>query len=353
MTFYYKDTEKGRLWTSGAGIWLKDGRCVSNPTIEMLSDEGWQLFVPSEPTLFEGTDPVRKDFGLEALYEIHPESKELLHKIENGIVFHYTTWETLFKGILSTENINKKQLVLRAYSVNYMNDNSEGLLIPDALSRAEDNNLVGKTTRYLTDNGVVQCPANETPFRRRWKEARRQNAIQSKQYLFSVSFSRLSDSLPMWHYYAHQGNGLSIGFDAFEIYNQGYDLFDCIYDPSTIDKLGEWFHDCKRDTVPSLALNILAKDSHFEYEKECRITLCRFGKHYCITKRDQFHPIRFDIKGGVIAPYVDVLLPLKAIKEIWIGPTNHMDLAEDSLRGWLESVGLSSITICKSSAPLV
>ena len=47
--------------------------------------------------------------------------------------------------------------------------------------------------------------------------------------------------------------GLSLGFDACEINNQDYDLFDCIYDPSTIDILGEWFHDCKRDSVPSLA----------------------------------------------------------------------------------------------------
>ena len=87
MLFYYKDTEKGRLWTSAASIWVKDGRCVSNPSIEMLSDESWQPFVPSEPTVFDRTDPVRKDFGLEDLYEIHPKNKELLHKIENGIVF--------------------------------------------------------------------------------------------------------------------------------------------------------------------------------------------------------------------------------------------------------------------------
>ena len=58
-----------------------------------------------------------------------------------------------------------------------------------------------------------------------------------------------------------------------------------------------------------------------------------------------------DIMRGIISPFVDVFLPIKAIREIWIGPTNDIDLAEDSLRGWLTSIGMSWVKIVKSSAP--
>ena len=52
---------------------------------------------------------------------------------------------------------------------------------------------------------------------------------------------------------------------------------------------------------------------------------------------------------GVISPYVDIFVPLKAIQEIWIGPTNDSNLAEDSLKSWLESIGMNWIKIKKSS----
>ena len=174
--------------------------------------------------------------------------------------------------------------------------------------------------------------------------------------MFSVSFSEESDSLPMWNCYGHEGHGLAIGFEAADIINQGYDLIKCIYDENEIEKIAQYIYDsCYWVSEPqpqTIPLSIISKDSHFEYEKECRIPLRQHYGQCCITKRNQFYPVKYDIKSGVISPYVDVFLPINAIKEIWIGPTNNIALAEDSLKGWLDSIGLKGIKIYKSSAPL-
>lgn len=356
MKHYYKDSPNGKIWYPGT-IMLKDGRCVGNPDEELLDSEGWIPFEPGPPSLYTGNDPLAEDRGLNQLFIMHPECKDIVKVNTPGIVYHYTTWNVLFKGILSSENINNGRAVLRAYSVKYMNDALEGLLIPRGITKAEERSIEGKESVIVTKDGLqVRCPATENPLYKRRKMMQEASAIQALQKLFSVSFSKESDLLPMWNYYGHGGHGLSIGFDACHIVNQGYDLVDCIYDQKAIETLANYIFDsyhCNSEHLsPTIDLSIISKDSHFEYEKECRIPLREHYGHCCITKRNQFHPIKYDIKSGFISPYVEVYLPVEAIKEIWIGPTNDIDLAEDSLKGWLDSIGMTWVNIKKSSAPL-
>lgn len=355
MIHYYKDTPEGRVWYQGSIV--KDGNWVSNPSKEMLESEGWMPFEPKSPSLYTGHDPLFDDVSLKRLFNKHPESKDIVKLVSNCLVYHYSTWDVLFKGILSSDNVNNGRAVLRAYSVNYMNDALEGLIIPRELSKVEDQGLKEiESIIVKKDGSEVRCPATEHPLYKRRKEMEEHNALKSKQKLFSVSFSKVSDSLPMWNYYGHDGHGLSIGFDANHIVNQGYDLVECIYDKTSINALADYIYDscygASEPQPPTIALSIVSKDSHFEYEKECRIPLRQHYGQCCITKRNQFHPIKYDIKRGVISPYVEVFLPLDAIREIWIGPTNDIELAEDSLKSWLDSVGMSWVVINKSSVPL-
>ena len=355
MAHYFKDTPEGRIWYPGA-IKLSDGRWQSNPTAETLISEGWTPFTPDTPSLYMGDEPLPEDVSLKKLFEKHPESRSMVRLIMTGLVYHYTTWDVLFK-ILSSDNTEKGRAVLRAFSVKYMNDSSEGLLIPRGLSDAEDRSLEGKESVVLTTNGEKRfCPATEHPFYKRKKEMEEYSANKNRQRLFSVSFSREPDSLPMWNYYGHDGCGLAIGFDAHQIVNQGYDIIECIYDKTLIDVLSDcifdscyWVSDNQPQTI---TLSLISKDHHFQYEKECRIPLRQHYGQCCITKRNQFYPIKYDIKKGVISPFVEVYVPIEAIREIWIGPTNDIDLAEDSLRGWLDNIGMPWVKIKKSLAPL-
>lgn len=356
MIHYYKDSPEGRIWFSGS-FKLKNGGLIATSSAQILESEGWIPFEPESPSLYMGDEPLLEDVKLKKLFNKHPESKAIVRLIKTGLVYHYSTWDVLFRGILSSNNVNNGCAVLRAYSVNYMNDSSEGLNIPRGLSRSEDRSMEGKQSSIVTKDGSEEpCPAIEQPLYKRRKLMEEINAHQNKQKLFSVSFSKESDLLPMWNYYGHDGHGLSIGFDAHHIVNQGYDLVECIYDKALTEALAEYMYDsCYWISEPepiTIDLNMISKDSHFEYEKECRIPLRQHYGNYCITKRDQFHPIKYDIKRGVISPYVEVFVPLEAIKEIWIGPTNDIDLAEESLRGWLKSIGMSWVKINKSSAPI-
>lgn len=355
MIHYYKDTPEGRIWYSGT-IKLNDGRWMSNPSTETLLSEGWTPFEPDIPSLYMGDEPLPEDVSLKRLFEKHPESRGIVQLIKTGLVYHYTTWDVLFK-MLSSDNTANGRAVLRAFSVKYMNDSSEGLLVPRGLSKAEDRCYEGKESVIVTDNGEqIRYPATEHPFYKRRKEIEEYSAKKGRQRLFSVSFSREPDSLPMWNYYGHDGCGLAIGFDAHQIVNQGYDIIECIYDKALIDVLSDYIFDScywvSDNQPPTIALSLISKDHHFQYEQECRIPLRQHYGQCCITKRNQFHPIKYDIKKGVISPFVEVYVPIDAIREIWIGPTNDIDLAEDSLRGWLDSIGMRWVKIKKSLAPL-
>ena len=236
-----------------------------------------------------------------------------------------------------------------------MNDATEGLLMPLQLSSEFDKLLDGQEFAHQTEHGEVREPTNP-PFILKRKQLEKKTALYHRKKYFSVSFSKVPDSLPMWKNYGLDGKGLSLGFDSSQIVNQGYDILDCIYNNDTLKRVCKCLFDCNckntEQLPPAAELNIISKDPHYEYEKECRIPIRLVRNQCAITKRNQFHPLKYALKGGFIVPYIEVFLPLSALTEIWIGPTNHIDLDEDSLRGWLESIGLSSVKIKRSTAPL-
>ena len=134
MTHYYKDTSEGRIWYSG--FITRDGKEIFNPSIEYIDSDGWIPFEPGPPSLYMGHDPLSDDINLKKLFDKFPKSRDIVKLIKSGIVYHYSTWDVLFNGILSSDNINAGRAVLRAYSVNYMNDALEGLIIPRELFKS-------------------------------------------------------------------------------------------------------------------------------------------------------------------------------------------------------------------------
>lgn len=61
--------------------------------------------------------------------------------------------------------------------------------------------------------------------------------------------------------------------------------------------------------------------------------------------------IKYRLKNNLIVPYVELYLPKSALKEIWIGPTNDMELATKSLRTYLDHMGFNEVEIKQSKVP--
>jgi hypothetical protein len=102
MKHYYKDTPQGRIFYGGA-INIRNGSII-NPSEDLLNKEGWIEFVPDPPSLYDNNDPIPEDIWLKHLFEKYPDSKNIVKLINKSLVYHYTTWDTLFKGILSSDN---------------------------------------------------------------------------------------------------------------------------------------------------------------------------------------------------------------------------------------------------------
>ena len=309
-----------------SGQWAANS-CISNPPLDLIIAEGWEPCEVEPPILYEGHEPYPEDTDYIDFIQKHPEYKSVICQVKNGIVYHYTTWEVLFNGILCQDNLSTNKAVLRAHSINYMNDESEGLELPYMFSELEKEKYPNSANKFP---GATLSRY----------EMYRYCARDSKQKLFSISFSHNPDSLPMWNYYGQKGKGLSIGFSVYDILNQGYNLYDCIYDLKHKKELGKCLFDNYWTGRIVNKAGLLFKDDHFDYEKECRIPILSFCKEYCLNLRNQFFPIKYDIKDGLIVPFVELYLPLTSIKEIYIGPTNSPNRAKDSLKGWLDSIGL-------------
>lgn len=338
---YKKESDLGTEWYRG--VIKTESKTIINPSEEQLLENGWKKYIIAAPTLYSGDDDKTPEKCIERICSDFPELKGLVCPVTTGTIYHYTTWSVLFQGILKKENKdsnNERCVVLRAYSINYMNDDSEGLLFAQGVAESEKEAIQERYPEEVNH-----------PFLKRRYRMWEKNAKGYRQKRFSISFSHENDSLPMWNYYGFEGKGICIGFDVKDIWNQGFEIYDCIYDARQIKTLAQFAYK-NIDRYPGF-LNVLPKDSHFEYEKECRISLnTSFPKNYVKNERDIFYPVEYGLKNGYIVPYVDFYLPLSSIKEIIIGPTLNINRAQDSLHGWLNSIGLKNIEVKVSSTPL-
>lgn len=130
------------------------------------------------------------------------------------MIYHYTSIEVLFK-ILDQVYVDKSNpddwnlfVTLRATHASFLNDLSEGQLLPNVLKKIG----VDLSNLYVAD--------------------------LLKGYPYVISFSKNADSLSMWRTYGREGSGVAIGFDEFELHNiknvHGTEFFsnndcDCIY----------------------------------------------------------------------------------------------------------------------------
>lgn len=259
----------------------------------------------------------------------------------NRILYHYTTIEALTKMLHvpdETEKhfieVNKESgygyyLSFHATDAYMMNDRMEHKLILDIVDQIIPENL---KSIYDTEIASVGRP-------------------------YIVSFCSERDYIPMWRGYAQNNVGVCLQFDLSEdnidvlkTVNADREIFrdyicfgKCKYRKasSLTAKLRTLIGDIEKEyqslpdgqiskNYPFLKLHkeaILYKGSEWSYEKEWRLS---WWSNHNKTKSGKYG----------IAPYQDVKIPLRFLKEILIAPSNDQDLVQYGLQQWIKENGL-------------
>ena len=242
------------------------------------------------------------------------------------ILYHYTSLDVLFSILNNVKYTDEQQkipesLTLQATRVDFFNDPTEyeflGSCIISAMKRYEDDNpdLREKITDFIysTPWGLY--------------------VFDAKPYL--VSFSELEDSLSMWRFYGNNGRGIAIGLDRTILQNHlntrsHFSLCKCDYftreeviaqfateeiynkvielQPDEYD--GKFWTAFPPDSALINNREARLRIKHKSYADECEWRLVFDG----ITKQN------FKVRSTVIVPYVNIEIPIEALRRIIVGP---------------------------------
>lgn len=279
-----------------------------------------------------------------------------LEKPGDSDLYHYTTIEALYNGILRKDAETDEKICLRATSALYLNDPEE---IKIGLSFIEK--LFGG--KILDKQSDIMDACSE---------------------YFITSFSQAGDNLPMWNMYAANATGISLRFDKSII--NGNDWLKCTYYDKTIQSkieeiLGKYESietDNKEDDgeygkyrglaifILILILVCMLRDEEYgkqimsEYEP---ITMFAFSlKHpsykyedevrlISVITNDDKGEIKHRFKNNLIIPYVEKHFPKKALKEIIVGPNNDMERTIYSLEKYLKHIGFEHVKVTPLKVP--
>ena len=268
-----------------------------------------------------------------------------------GAMYHYTTMEALFNGILVKEAIPQKEICLRASDARYMNDPTEMKVGFDFLE-----SIGGKTPVYSKE--VLASIYGDL----------------SKIYLTSFSLRR--DSLMMWHMYSNNATGVSLCFDVNKMQEDSRDsMLRCIYFTKELsDQIEAYLKDNNEEKgiednislayIALLIFDLLVNkgrnldkvlpdiDSFFlfaltlkspAYKEEQEIRL--------LMDSNEKSAVKYQLRNNLIIPYIEHYLPKASLREIIVGPNNDMPRTIVSIQDYLKHLGFKHVRVSPSSVP--
>lgn len=297
----------------------------------------------------------KETYKLSALKEYI--NTKLVKPVDSDL-YHYTTIEALYNGILRKEAKVDEEICLRSTSALYLNDPEE---IKIGLSFIEKL-LYGNSGGKILD--------------------KQSDVMDACSEYFITSFSQDGDNLPMWNMYAANAAGIALRFDK-EIIKDDYWL-KCIYYDATIqsnieeilgkfenvetdnkeedDEYGkyrdlaifvlilifilmlrdeEFSKKIMSEYIPIIMFAFSLKHPSYSYEKEVRLMST-------ISDKDE---IKHRFKSNLIIPYLEKYFPKKALKEIIVGPNNDMERTIYSLEKYLKHIGFEHVKVTPSKVP--
>lgn len=238
-----------------------------------------------------------------------------------NVLFHYTSLESLL-SILNGIDVQNEMLHLWATHIAYLNDMTEGELLPSVLQQLWIN----------------------------------RNTIDTLQgcdgYPFVLSLSELNDDLYMWNSYAQQGKGVALGFDFNTLNNiEESSLCKCKY--VSIDELCE---ELKRKNIE----NLIDQEDSLPLSR-LLYTYTHIYKHSSFRAETEWRLVMHGVEDGFrmgqigLIPYKIIKIPTLALVSITLGP--KVDFLHNSfaIERLLKSKFSSTISpeIKRSQIPLV
>ena len=263
------------------------------------------------------------------------------------MLYHYTTIEALFSIIeqIRTETdideCGRRNehwvLPLRATHIGFLNDSTEGNLLPCAL--AEMN-----VSQKAVKSAVLQ---------------------NGKQYV--LSFSKKKDDLNMWRLYSDDGFGVMLGFDRDGIEKRIKEL----YENDKPMSLAMPVVDCEYIDDNEISVKLASDTDLEEFQKNGNIlALSRVlenslkYKHPCFHDEGETRIIivgalqeKFRVRERSIIPYQEIKIPITLLKEIWFGPKADFERNRFSVANMLKNkigeVYMKHILFERSELPYV
>lgn len=307
----------------------------------------------------------------------------------SSTVFHYTSPEACLQILRSK--------CIRFSDVQYMNDRAETIysvkVVLDFLEKQGKDfpncfEFVGDLLKYndlskirnLTVDRIIYDSSSDNRERR--------------QFVFCTSTD--SDSLSMWNYYVHNGayQGYNIGFNILKFLrtfdtdsSQDMNSFMVYYgkvlytQKKQFEEIRHFFEETeknfrcysakdrgwaeawiKSDIKHKLRLyGLFFKHPAFQHEKEFRVVVATMDKQIPRSQDDangyfgknNRHMIEdYYTRGGVIVPYLRIMLPDNCISHITISPTTEVEIAERSLREVADISGFKNVQYTHSCIPI-
>ena len=281
---------------------------------------------------------------IDDLTRIHSQIEEILNEYfdcniekikSNRNLYHYTT----LSGLMSIIKHDQIWITDRDY-------------VNDKLDKNYSKNIIEKQFKEINITNIFDEIYNIF--------------VPKKEYVFCMSSE--NDLIHQWQYYG-KNDGYAIGFSTDKLLDEvmnnkiNYVVGKILYDEKLqidfLKKIIEIIMEVKEKFAnlggaysdyfgPEHALSSaysLMKSKHHECEKEIRITLFQNTYGEINPKiKENYRP-----GNGMVIPYYNFKFKNKLpIKSITIGPSIEQDIAERSLRSFLEKYNYNNVEILKS-----
>lgn len=267
-----------------------------------------------------------KNYDLTPLYNLIDTATALPSKQILQVVFQYTGIDALFNGIVRKNQKGETEICLRGTNCRYLNDPGEitygdgvinQVILPHmALSNLDIPNVLPLDDIYIT------------------------------------SFTSLINSLLMWNMYGRNGTGVALGFDIDAIQSTGGILYQCPYDDLEFrTNLHKTMKDCIQRKNFSKTIEV---DTFVEYMVKIQMLLknqtYQQEEEYRLIRQTQEKP-KYRLSGSILIPFVENCFPKEALKIIYVGPCNNIELTGNALKRWLKDNDMEHVQIILSTIP--